>query len=397
MSSVSSESHLHQGLAGQLRKWSAGVWLGVLLLFSPFPASAFEEPKFRRGDVDANLALNLSDALTILGHLFLSDPPKLDCDDAADANDDGTVNLVDAVALLFYLFDGGEPPPEPFSSCGTDPTEDSLGCSNFWYCATGVLVNSIGIRMIPIAAGEFLMGSPESELGRSVDEKLHPVELTCDFYVGETEVTQRQYLELIGTNPSWYNGRRGDYDYGELLERPVGGVTWFDAVAFCRRLSEKEGRRYRLPTEAEWEYFCRAGTTTRFWFGDVLHCVGQDTGCSYVGCSEPATYFFMDDGCPPPPIFPVASRPANPWGLFGVLGMVNEMCHDWYGTYPDSKVTNPVGPPRGPGRVHRGAGPHPFGLAHARAARRLRAPPETTGFFRVILELPTCPYRVPTE
>ncbi len=377
------------------------LWFGLVLLLILSPSHARDEPNFVRGDSDVDTALSLSDVLRILGHLFLSDPPKLDCDDAADANDDGTVNLVDAVALLFYLFEGGEPPPEPFTICGPDPTEDAPTCESFWYCGTGILVNSIGIRLIPIRAGEFMMGSPESERERRADEKLHPVELTCDFYVGETEVTQAQYFEVMGVNPSWFNGRRGVTDYGKVLTRAVETVSWFDARNFCRRLSEREGRRYRLPTEAEWEYCCRAGTTTRFWFGDLLECPIDFDACTTGVCPKAEQFLYVRE-CGYQSAMPVASRPANPWNLFGVHGLVAEWCYDWYGSYPDSKATNPVGPPAGSTRVNRsgysvGVGE---GLALARCARRFNIPPSTIGpgiGFRVILELPTCPYRVPTE
>jgi formylglycine-generating enzyme required for sulfatase activity len=120
------------------------------------------------------------------------------------------------------------------------------------------ITNSIGMTLNLISPGEFMMGSPASEPGRYRDETQHLVKITKPFYLGAHEVTQYQYERVMGNNPSLHKGKN----------QPVEQVSWNDAVEFCRRLSEQEGDHYRLPTEAEWEYACRAGTTTAHNFGD---------------------------------------------------------------------------------------------------------------------------------
>ena len=134
------------------------------------------------------------------------------------------------------------------------------------------ITNSIGMKLALIPAGEFLMGSPDSDKDAQADEKpQHRVRITRPFYLGATEVTQGQYRAVTGQSPSNFKGSD---------DLPVEKVSWNDAIAFCDKLSELEkgplgGARYRLPTEAEWEYACRAGSTTRFSFGDDAASLGE--------------------------------------------------------------------------------------------------------------------------
>ncbi len=125
------------------------------------------------------------------------------------------------------------------------------------------VTNSIGMKLRLIPAGEFMMGSPGTESGRSDNEIQHRVSITTPFYLGVTEVTQEQYQKVMGSNPSKFKGP----------QNPVEQVNWSDAVEFCRKLSampaeKTAGHVYRLPTEAEWEYACRSGATTSYGFGD---------------------------------------------------------------------------------------------------------------------------------
>ena len=131
-----------------------------------------------------------------------------------------------------------------FASCTTGPVSDP----------GNLIANTLGMRLAYIPAGRFDMGSPPEEKGRQPDEFQHAVLLTRPFRISATEVTQAQWLAVMGANRSHFKGD----------DLPVEKVSWRDAVAFCERLSELEGRTYRLPTEAEWEYACRATTTTRF-------------------------------------------------------------------------------------------------------------------------------------
>jgi formylglycine-generating enzyme required for sulfatase activity len=255
----------------------------------------------------------------------------------------------------------------------------------------GDFVNSVGMQFILVHPGSFLRGSPRSERGRQADENQHKVNLTCGFYIGVTEVTQGQYLSVMGVNPSLNNGG----EFGVNLSRPVEGMAWNGAVAFCRELSRRESIRYRLPTEAEWEYACRAGTTTRFWFGDALECSDECVPCESIDdfewtCGNRLEFWSH----------PVGLKQPNPWGLYDMHGNVSECCHDWYDWYPIGEVTNPVvlSPGRfGQMKVIRGFGN--FRLDWERSATRGRSSPGTTADlmigFRVVLPLPACD-QVPT-
>ena len=183
------------------------------------------------------------------------------------------------------------------------PGQETLG--------PNVITNSIGMKLVLIPAGEFLMGSPESDSDAPDEEKpQHKVRISKPFYLGVTEVTQEQYERVMGENPSRFKGDP---------QRPVEKVSWEDAVAFCRKLSEKEGRTYRLPTEAEWEYACRAGSQTKWSFGDDDSALKEYAW--YLDNADSTTH-------------PVAQKKPNAWGLYDMHGNVWEWCQDWYGDVP---------------------------------------------------------------
>lgn len=197
-------------------------------------------------------------------------------------------------------------------------------------------------NMAWIPAGSFTMGSLSSEAQRNTDETWHAVTLTHGFYMGKYEVTQGQYLAVAGSNPSSFPGD---------LNRPVEMVSWDDATNYCRLLTQTDraaGRIptnwvYRLPTESEWEYACRAGTTTTFYFGSSIHggmanffsyyeydaVNGDIYVASPVGNLERTTA--------------VGSYGANAFGLYDMAGNVWEWCQDWLGAYPSGAVVNPSG------------------------------------------------------
>ena len=208
--------------------------------------------------------------------------------------------------------------------------------------------NSVGMRMVRVPSGSFAMGSPRNEPGRDGDEDpLHRVTLSGDFYLGETEVTQGQWKAVMEGNPS---DRKGD-------DLPVESVSWDDAVAFCKALSAVEpGMRYRLPTEAEWEYACRAGTTTRFSSGDSEESLRD------------VAWFGDNSGRHS---HEVKTKAPNAWGLLDMHGNVYEWCADWFGGYPSSGVTDPAGPSSGSFRVLRG-GSWYDDARYCRSARRDR-------------------------
>ena len=197
--------------------------------------------------------------------------------------------------------------------------------------------NSIGMVLVPIPAGEFMMGPKY---------KPHRVTLTKSFHLGRTEVTQGQWKAVMGTSP--WQGSALEVFVKEGDDYPAVEVDWDDAVEFCRKLSEKEGVEYRLPTEAEWEYACRAGTTTAYSYGDdesqLAEYAWYDKNARYAG--EPYAHI-------------VGQKKPNPWGLYDMHGNVFEWCQDWYGDYPSGHldwvdVADPVGPASGSRRVWRG-------------------------------------------
>ena len=182
-----------------------------------------------------------------------------------------------------------------------------------------LFTNSIGMKFVKIAAGPFMMGSPESDKDAEGDEKpQHRVNLTKDFYMGQYPVTQAAWQAVMGGNPSHFKG----------ANRPVECVSWVDAQEFIRKLNQKEGTdAYRLPTEAEWEYACRAGRTTRYTFGD-----NPDELKNY------AWYGGSDNGT-----HPVGKKNANAWGLYDMHGNVWEWVEDGYEKdyYQRSPSSNP--------------------------------------------------------
>ena len=194
------------------------------------------------------------------------------------------------------------------------------------------MTNWAKMNLILIPAGEFMMGSPDSEKGIGREERpQHRVRITKGFYMGETEVTQEQYQAVMVVNSSYF----------KAYNLPVENVSWDDAVEFCRRLSQKEGRTYRLPTEAEWEYACRAGSATRFCYGD------RDTSL--------VDYAWYGHNCYDT-THPVGQKKPNAFGLYDMHGNVFEWCNDWDDRdyYSQSPVDDPKGPSTGHYRVFRG-------------------------------------------
>ena len=177
------------------------------------------------------------------------------------------------------------------------------------------------------------MGSPSGELGRQSNETQHSVTISKGFWLGKYEVTQAQYEAVMGGNPA--------------KNYPVYYVTWYDATNFCAKLTASEkaagrlpsGYVYTLPTEAQWEYACRAGTT-------------GDYNVNGAALSDLGWYFDNSDS----KTHPVGQKKPNAWGLYDMHGNVWEWCLDWYGSYPSSAVTDPKGPSTGSGRVVRGGG-----------------------------------------
>ena len=206
-------------------------------------------------------------------------------------------------------------------------------------------IPELGLEMLPISTGTFILGSPLSELSRDPEEGPQTrVTLTRSYWLGKFEVTQKQWRAVMGNNPAHFQGD----------ELPVESVSWFDAMEFCRRLNEKEcsadrlpeGYEYTLPTEAQWEYVCRAGTTGPYadtldemaWFFKGMFSKGSSTKTHPVGQKKP-----------------------NAWGFYDMHGNVWEWCRNWIyleegGFYPGGRVIDYTGPSSGSSRVARGGG-----------------------------------------
>ena len=257
--------------------------------------------------------------------------------------------------------------------------------------AQQVPTNVVTTNMVWIPPGTFVMGSPTSEVDRGSDETQHTVTLTKGFYMGKYAVTQGEYLALIGSNPSYFTPDNG---YSQDLKRPVEEVSWLDATNYCALLTLQEqaagrlpsGWVYRLPTESEREYACRAGTTTAFHYGNALHGgmanffnyweYDASTGDIYV--SDPTVLCLMRTTT-------VGSYQPNAWGLYDMHGNVEEWCRDWYGSYPTGSVTDPPGPASGSFCVLRGGGWHNYGRRSRSAERNYSAPSQSWDGFRVVL------------
>ena len=219
--------------------------------------------------------------------------------------------------------------------------------------------NSVGMKFRAIPAGTFLMGSAEGE-GEDDERPQHQVTITKPFWLGVHQVTQEQWRQVLGTTP-W----KGQSYTIEGSDVAASYVSWDDAVKFCERLSQKEGRRYRLPTEAEWEYACRAGTTTKYGFGDDEKQLGE-----YAWFSGNANFAGEQYA------HRVGQKRPNAFGLYDVHGNVLEWCADWYEKeyYKKAPASDPSGPPSGSFRVLRGGSwvDEPFNL---RSSYRHYVPP----------------------
>jgi len=198
------------------------------------------------------------------------------------------------------------------------------------------LGDGVTLELARIPAGTFMMGSSETELERRPNEVQHPATIHKPFYLGIHPVTQEQYEAVTGKNPSYFHPGyfQKEEDKAASRRRPVENVSWDDAVEFCEKLSEKTGRAVRLPTEAEWEYAARAGTTTPFHTGETISPDQANYNGEFVyGSGKRGVFRKMTT--------PVGMFPANDWGLHDKHGNVWEWCSDWYGGYTEDSVDDP--------------------------------------------------------
>ncbi|MDY7033883.1 MAG: SUMF1/EgtB/PvdO family nonheme iron enzyme [Thermodesulfobacteriota bacterium] len=258
-------------------------------------------------------------------------------------------------------------------------------------------VNSLGMKFVFIRPGDFIMGSPQEEDYALAGKKEHRVILEKGYFMQTTEVTVgqfRRFVKATGYNTEgettggcWVRSKTGAWkkdkastwknpkswvtaQFPQTDAHPVTCVSWKDAQAFIRWLNRKEEMTYELPTEAEWEYACRAGTTTPFAFGNCLSTDQANYGGTGPYFSDCSHVYRINRKRP----LPVASLASNPWGLFDMHGNVAEWCRDWLGAYPQEPVTNPKGPSSSADKVIRGG--HWFTEADGcRSAKRGSFPP----------------------
>ncbi|MEW6745334.1 MAG: formylglycine-generating enzyme family protein [Planctomycetota bacterium] len=219
------------------------------------------------------------------------------------------------------------------------------------------------------AATKLARGAAATKLARGAaatklaypDETLHEVTLSRGFWLGRYEVTQAQWEAVMGANPSYYPGS----------QRPVETIGWGDVEDYLLiRNASSSGGTYRLPTEAEWEYACRAGTTTRYYWGDDADLTAIEDYAWFTDNSNEETH-------------PVGEKLPNAWGLYDMTGNVDEWCQDWYGEYPDGPVTDPQGPDSGDMRVIRG-GDWGIGARGCRSACRFTNGPTPDQAFEAL-------------
>ncbi len=264
------------------------------------------------------------------------------------------------------------------------PALSLLSAAGLWMTAIAAapaarprrVVNSLGMVLVRIPPGEFMMGSARRDVDRILnvfptrdrawfedESPPHRVRITRPFYMSRCEVTNGQFRKF---RPGHSSRRFWKWNLDEDRQ-PVVWVSWKDAVAFCAWLSRKEGRYYVLPTEAEWEYACRAGTSSAFWWGDTVDA-------KRMNYADKSTRFACRDRTRSdgfPAAAPVGSFPENPFGLCDMLGNVWEWCADWYdrGYYAVSPSVDPTGPRQGLMRVCRGGAWNVF-PPDARCAKR---------------------------
>ena len=260
------------------------------------------------------------------------------------------------VSKTYAAAPSSQPATTPASSQASQPAKE----------LTLDLGDKVTMKLAIIPAGKFLMGSPKDEKDRRDDEgPQHEVTISKPFYMGIYEVTQEQYFQVTGTNRSRF----------KVPQHPVETVSWPDAVEFCKKLSQTTGMSVHLPTEAQWECACRAGSTTRFSYGDDDRKLGDYAW--YVKNSGAKSH-------------PVGQKKPNDFGLYDMHGNTSEWCSDWYAeSYADTNTADPAGPATGKTRVLRG-GMWLNDPPVCRSARRSSYGPGARGYvfgFRVVVDL----------
>src|SRR6266568_1572599 len=275
------------------------------------------------------------------------------------------------------------------SNVWTDPSAPSM--DQRFYRAVSV-AEPANTNLVFIQPGTFIMGSPTNEAERNTNEVQHLVTISRGFWMGKYLVTQGDYLAVVGSNPSYFTSANG---YRDDLTRPVETVSWFDATNYCalRTQQERAGGLiptnyvYRLPTESEREYADRAGTTTALYLGSGLQS-GQANFDGFEEYDASVRQIFTPIGIELNQTTAVGGYQPNAWGLYDMIGNVQEWCQDWYGAYPAGSVTDPQGAVTGSDRVVRGGDWSSFAKYCRSAFRHFSLYPDYRGYdvgFRLLL------------
>lgn len=283
-----------------------------------------------------------------------------------------TLALLISVSISTAIFALDNPPPN-FDGKSPKTSQDQWAR----HLATKVeMTNSFGMKLVLIPPGKFLMGEPRGKKGESPQ---HEVLISKPFYLGKYEVTQREWIAVMNTKP-W------DRDIGNIRngdDQPVTHVSWEDAQEFCKQLSQKESKTYRLPTEAEWEYSCRGGKQTSYHFGNNPKTLGLYALYSGNAKVDRVNRIQSD-------VVAVGQGKRNPFGLHDMYGNVEEWCSDWFDVdyYAESPRQDPQGPNTGTYHVIRG-GAWNSGADGCRSAARHHGAVEpfdrSTGF-RIVIQ-----------
>jgi formylglycine-generating enzyme len=254
-------------------------------------------------------------------------------------------------------------------------------CSISAFSFEKTYTNTLGMGFVLIPPGTFTMGSPPSEPYRGISEVRHNVTISKPFYMQTTEVTVKQWHSIMGRRMMGFQNVSDNM--------PVTRVSWFDCIKFIEQLNKMGQGKYRFPTEAEWEYAARAGTTTAYNWGDTIDCkkaMYGNNSLKYDVCQR----YIKSIGLPLDQPAPVKSYQPNHWGLYDMHGNVWEWCMDRFGNYEKKPVTDPKGPDSGIMRIRRGGSWFKYGY-YCRSANRTFGHPATryrTTGFRLVREIP---------
>ena len=354
----------NQGLASAQRNLGIIYWKGLSVQTNQELGMEWLRKAAEQGDTKAQKFIRASDKeLDFQDHFaqaksvvdgLPSGSEKLSAAQKADLQ----IGLKDIQVALAYK------PTDPAALAIRDKIDSYLNPAKELTLDLG---NNVTMKLSLIPSGKFNMGSPVREKGRGVNEgPQHEVSISKAYYMGIYVVTQEQYEQVMGKNPSYFVG----------AQRPVEMVSWHNAVEFCNRVSQKTGKRVCLPTEAQWEYACRAGTQTRFSYGDDDDRLGEYAW--YARNGGETTHA-------------VGQKKPNGWGLYDMHGNAWEWCADWFTDSYANSNTDPQGPVSGTHRVLRGGSIGALGVPqNCRCATRFRNVPATFGDtigFRVVVDL----------